>query len=285
MKTVCNHCGMESDKPDICTWCGKDIGGTPGRAKAADAKGKAPAAPGGKAAAPAARPSPLGRKVPKAADKKAGVPAWVYYAVPLGVIIVGLVAWSVLKARAASAPPKEPGDWTPIKSQNGNISMQVPANWKWRTSGSSGTFEKVVVQCGDMCFLSIEGTQGKGAMGDITGAAARASASPEGGEMSLDRKPEGRLHSMLADLELKKDPSYKEEGEMQPAAFGGLPAAGSQYTTVKRAGLFKVKLKGIRMTAPGGDYGWDIRIVAPEKSFDQFAPIAVKMLASVQLTK
>jgi hypothetical protein len=34
-----------------------------------------------------------------------------------------------------------------------------------------------------------------------------------------------------------------------------------------------------------GDSGWDIRIVAPEKTFDQFALLSSKMLASVQLAK
>ena len=283
MATKCSHCGMDSDKPDVCSWCGKDIA-----AKPADAKAKAPATTGAKPAGPPAptAKSPLGRKtLPTVAEPRSAIPSWIYYVAPVALLVIALVAWSGLKAHAAQAPPPEPGAWTPIKSQNGTIAMQVPANWQWRTSGSTGTFEKVIVQGGDMCILSIEGSQGKGAMGDIAGAAARTSASADDGPPPIEKKPEGKLHTMLGDMEPKKDPNYKEEGGMQPAMIGSLPAAASNYTTVKSAGLFKVKLKGIRMTAPGGDYGWDVRILAPENSFDKFAPIAQQMIASVQFGK
>jgi hypothetical protein len=83
----------------------------------------------------------------------------------------------------------------------------------------------------------------------------------------------------------KADPTCKEEGGMQPMTFGGLPAAASEFSTVRRVGLFAMKMKGIRISAPGGDYGWDVNITAPEKSFDSFALLATKMLASVQLAK
>jgi hypothetical protein len=283
MARQCKHCGMESDTDRVCSWCGKSL------EAAAPAPTAAPPAGPGKAAAPSGpaaggrgRHAGAARALLAADAKRRETPVWPAYLIGAGVLLVLVIGGFVFAFLRAQGPPAEPAEWISVTSQNKLLSLQVPSNWKFTTSGSTGTFERVKVFSGS-CRVSLEGSQIKGAMGDIAGAAARAATGPEGNlPLTLAERAEGRLHASLGEAEKKRDPAFQDQDDLTATTFAGVPAASSHYTTRKSVGLFSVQLKGLRITAPGaGDLAYDIRLVAPAKQWDKFEPTALKIMESV----
>lgn len=258
MGKLCQHCGMESDTDRVCSWCGKNL------------DGDRPPGPDGKA-----------EETQVERTKRSPLPSWVVVVVAVVVLVVLVVGASILSLSKASAVPDASGQWQAVQSLNREFSLQVPPRWDFSTAGSPGTFESVKVKGGGLAAVTIYGSQTMGAIGDASSALARAAAPPEGGEQPLERRAEGQLHATLEAVEKEKDPKYAEQGDVKPCTFAGLPAAYSGYTTVRRVGVFGVKMKGWRISCPGGDYSYDIRAFCPEKQWGRFEPIATKILAGV----
>ncbi len=258
MAKLCQHCGMESDTDAVCSWCGKDL------------QGGAKPATGAKAEGPQAEPV-----------KRGPLPSWVVLAAAAVVLVVLVLGASMIALSKACAVPDAEGEWKPEQSLNKEFSLQVPPSWRFSTAGSPGSFESVKVAGGGLVAVTIYGSQTMGAIGDVSSAMARAAAPAEGGYQPVDTRAEGQLHATLELVEKKKDPKYAEEGEVTACAFAGMPAAYSGYTTVKRVGLFSVKIKGWRISCPAGDYSYDVRAFCPEKQWEKFEPIATKILAGV----
>jgi len=187
---------------------------------------------------------------------------------------------SLVLVAEAQAPPPQPTAWQRRPSETRELIVQVPTSWQFFTCGSAGSFERVVIKTGKFTAVTIDGSQVMGTMGDVSSAAARAGAEALG-DLPLKKRAEGRLHETLCAVEKEKDPHYQEAGEMRACTFAGMPAAYSEYTTTRRVGAFTVKLKGRRLTCPAGDYSYDVRAVCPEKQWDEFEPIATRILAGV----
>ncbi len=271
MGKLCPHCGMESDTDDVCSWCGKALAAE--QAETPAASDELPSAPGkgrrahheGAAAALVA-----------AEAARRSVPVWPKYAAGAGLLVLFIMAWSVFSLIAKSKPPLEPTGWQQVQTQTNELSLEVPTNWKFSTSGAGGSFEKAFVRSGKSCEVTIFGSGTLGAMGDISGASRAVSA-----ETPLEKRPEGKLHAQLGGFEEDNDPHYAED-EMQAVTFMGAAAAYSVYTTSKRAGVFSVKIKGWRLTVPGiGDYSYNVHAQCPAKHWDEFEPIAQRILQSV----
>lgn len=281
MAKVCPHCGETSDRDNVCSWCNKSLvaekkaetGGAPAAAKpGATARPGAPAAAG----APTQRVSER-RKVPTVQQAR---PLWPYYVGALVTLVLVLVVVSFVVAKTAAGPPPEPGDWKTMESKTKLLTIGVPANYKFSTSGSAGTYEQISIKATKLCRVYVDGNGSKGAMSDIAAAAARVSGTEGGPEVAT--RGEGRFHATQGELYQKKDPNYKEEGEMGEWSFGGMPAAYSEYTTVKKVGLFAVKMKGWRLSCLGGDFGYQIFAEAPEAQWEKFKPIARQIIESAQ---
>jgi hypothetical protein len=266
MSVKCRHCGMDSDHDRVCSWCNKPL------AEDLPPTADQPGSPAAKHA-PAELPAPLELK-PR--------PVWQFFALAGLVVVIVCALLQYMALKKALAPPPEPTAWETVKSMTGHFKLQVPAGWKFSTAGSEGTYESVWVKRGPVYLISLNGTGTKGAISDISGAGARLALGGEGGPPPLERRPEGRFHEALGGIEQRKDTHYKEEGEMQPCRFAGQAAAYSVYTTQRKAGMFKVKIKGWRVSCPGTDFGYDIRAEAPAEHWDEFEPIATKLLAGVE---
>lgn len=278
MAGLCPHCGMESDRDNVCTWCNKSL--VAGETREA-AKPAAPPAAGGKTAvtptvAPARPVAEPSTRQPE--PLKPSIPIWACVVAAVVVAIIAGIGANALRAMAAAGPPPKPGQWKTLSSATKLLSLEAPDNWKFVTSGSGASYERVDVCATRFCTVRVSGSGTKGSMGDIMGASSNLSQSTD-----LQRRPEGKLHALLGGIAKKEDPNYEESGSMAPATFAGMNAAYSEYTTTRPVGLFAVKLKGWRMSCSGGDLGYDIRAEAPEKQWDAFEPSAKRILASFKL--
>jgi hypothetical protein len=280
MSRRCKHCGMDSDTDKVCSWCGKDLEPvTP-----TPPTGAPPAQPGQPQTAPPpqAGQRPMSRRPVQ--PVKRGRPAWVYWVAAAVGLVVLAIAGCFVAAAVVSRPPAAPGDWQSVESKTKKMTLQVPANWKWSTSGSEGTFEWVTVKPGGLYVIRIKGSAVKGSIGDIGSAMQRMASGDGGGEdLGVEMRAEGALHELLGEVEKKQDRHYRGTSDMQPCTFGGKPAAYSEYSTTKRIGIATVRLKGARMSVPAGDLGYDVRIICPAAHWDTFQPHASKLLESVQL--
>lgn len=277
MARTCPHCGMESDRDKTCSWCSKPLAQEKPAAASAAPAAPPPLAEGPAAApAPTPRPSPPRPPAPKVREPiREPLPAWLYFAAALiALLLIGVVVNCVAAAKAAGPPPP-PAQWQALQSKTKLLSLQGPSNWKFVTAGSSASYEQAELRGGPLCVVSIHGSQSKGSLGDMMGASSNLARGSE-----VERRPEGKLHAFLGVMVRKEDKHYAE-GDLQGCTFAGMPAAYSEYTSLRRVGLFAVKVKGWRLACSGGDLGYDIRAEAPEKQWDGFKPTAEKILGSV----
>lgn len=278
MGKVCRHCGMESDREKICSWCNKDL--------------EAPAAPAAKPAAPPravspgpAAPTPAPAATPGMAGAAATAvaleaqrrsrPVWLYALIGIAAVIVFVLAVQFAAFSKAMKPPAEPGEWQAVTSHTGHFALQVPSTWRFSTAGAEGSFESVLVRCGPLYKVSVDGGQARGALSDVAAASARMGGAPA----------EMNLHETLGIFASKNDKTYSEEGEPQSCTFAGQKAAYSLYTAKRRVGLFGTEVKGWRISCPGTDYGYDVRIEAPARHWDEFQPLGARVVSSVQFGK
>jgi len=278
MERRCKHCGMDSDTERVCSWCGKDL------VPAAPARPSGPPPPqaGPPGPAPPPRPGPAERRQPQPVQR--GRPAWVFWAIAAAAVVVLGVGGCFVAAAVLSRPPAAAGEARSVESHTKKMTLQVPANWKWTTSGSEGTFEAVKIRPGGLYVISIEGNSVRGSIGDIGAASSRMMAGEGDGSASpVAMKAEGGLHALIGAVEDKEDPNFEETTEMQSYTFGGNPAAYSEYSTLTRVGIATVRLKGGRISAPAGDLGYDVRVICPAAHWDTFSKEAFKVLESVQL--
>ncbi len=281
MGTTCPHCGMESDDERVCSWCGKPLveeaAPTEGRerptqqAAGAETTSTKPPVGAGRAHHRGAAADMMAAEAAK--DQRAKWPYYLAVAASLAFVILG---WSAISLRGALRPPQEPGQWQSVSSENDYLRLQVPGNWDVATGGSRESLEYVQIRAAKNCFIRIKGTQALGAMADATVGSRHEdlSATPSK-ETGI-----GKFHAMLGELAKDNDSNYEEEA-MQPCTFAGTRAAYSTYTTVRRAGLFPVKMKGWRITTASiGPFAYTIRAECPEKHWDSFEEIASQIIGS-----
>ncbi len=283
MGQTCPHCGMESDDERICSWCGKSLvdEATPTEGperpiqEAADVEppsAKPPVETGGGRHQGAAA-----AMMAAEADKERRA-KWPYYLAVVASLAFVIFGWSAISLRGALQLPKEPGQWQSVGSENEYLHLQVPDTWEFSTGGSRGGFEQVTVKSGKFCLVKIRGTQALGALADATGARPRGN---DPAEVPFEETGMGMFHAKLGGLVNEEDPNY-EEAAMQPCTFAGGTAAYSTYTTVKRAGVLPVNIKGWRITTLSiGPYAYSIHVECPEKHWDKFQPIASNIIGSV----
>jgi hypothetical protein len=272
MACRCPHCGQVSPRDDVCTKCGQAI-------EQPQPGPQQPGVPGAPQAAPGVQRAPR----PRPAVTKQGRPAWVYWlAAAAGLLVLGLLGCFIFAAWAAKAPPG-PANWKRVESKTKHLTLEVPSNWRFTTSGSEGTYEWATVQGGMLHLVSIKGNATRGAIGDVGAAMQQAMGGLTGGEeLPTELKAEATLHTIVAEAEKERDPNYRETGDIKPCTFAGRSAVYSEYTTVRRFGIAGVKMKGWRMSTPAGDYGYDVRVLCPAKNWQKFEPTATKILNSVQ---
>jgi hypothetical protein len=70
---------------------------------------------------------------------------------------------------------------------------------------------------------------------------------------------------------------------MQAWKFAAMPAAYSEFTTVKRVGLLSVPMKGWRISCFGGDFGYQVWAEAPASQWERFKPTAQKIIESARM--
>ncbi|NPV48970.1 MAG: hypothetical protein HPY69_18670 [Armatimonadetes bacterium] len=278
MGKVCRHCGMESDRDKVCSWCNKDLD------EPATSAAQSPT-PGRTVAPVSAVPVPQPGRTPSMAGAAATAvaleaqrrsrPVWLYVLIGVAAVIVFVLAVQFAAFSKAMKPPVEPAEWKAVTSHTGHLALQVPATWRFSTAGSEGSFESVLVRCGPLCKVSVDAGQARGALSDVAAASARAGGGPA--ELSL--------HETLGMFVAKSDTTYKEEGEPQSCTFAGQRAAYSVYTARRRVGLFGAQVRGWRISCPGTDYGYDVRIEAPARHWEKFQPLGAKVVSSVQFAK
>lgn len=275
MSKVCKFCGMQSEDDQTCTWCKKPIGGAPAAPQKPASAAPRPAAdqagqPGPSAPATSRR---RGRAAAKA-DKK---PMGMYYGIAAAALVLVLaVAMAVGYSQATSAPPA-PGEFQSVEAYTGEFVLQVPANWKFNTAGSKGSFAQFILKATPTTMVKMKGSGASGALGDVSAATSRML----GGTVSLEMSPEGKMHAMFGDIMKKEDPSFVDE-QMQPAMLFGASAAASYYTTKESFMGIPVKMKGWRVTSGTvGDYSYNFRAECPEKHWDKFEPVAKQIAESV----
>ncbi len=281
MAKRCPHCGETSDADNICTWCSRSlvaeqpaapVEGGAARPSAAG-PGPAPTRPSVAPTTGPARPKPEAVPQPR--------PLWPYFVgAGVALVVVVLVAQFVA-VKAAAGPPPEPADWGTQQSKTKLLSVLVPGNYKFSTSGSAGTYEQVTVKATKLCRVYVDGNATKGAMSDVSAATARMT--EDTGPATVVRSAEGRFHAAQGELHKRKDPSYAEEGQMGEWSFAGMPGAYSEYASVKKVGLLAVRMKGWRLSCMGGDYGYQVWAEAPATQWEEFQPTARKILESAKL--
>lgn len=264
MATMCRYCGLESQKADVCTWCGKPIGA------AQVAHPQAPAQP---ADAPGAA-----REAEEEEPEKR--PAWVYaVSIAAALVLILLVLFGGLIGPKA---PAEPQDWQTVNSKTGTLSLEVPGNWTFSTSGAESRFESVYVKAAKLSGVKIGGNPALGAMGDVSSAAARVKS--DGSGQGPQRVNDAQLlHTFLGDVAKHEDPNYQEQGEMKPCKFAGREAGYSYYTSQRRHGLRSIPVKGLRLTAPAGEFAYVVRAECPAQYWEQFEPVADRIIKSVEM--
>lgn len=296
MAKICKYCGMESERDQVCTWCGKSLAEGPPGGKPAPVAAP-PVAPGGEAPTgpsgpgrPPAGSRPGGGKHAGAArammeaeaarqNQPIGKKLGLGLGIPVGVLLVLQLGAYFMAMKAPSAD----GTWKQQPSLNKVFTVNAPEAWKFSTYGSPGTVEDITIKPGKVYQINVHGTQLSGIVGDIAGAAARAGASfseVTEGELPLEKRREGSLHMFIGDRAKQSDPHFEDQGNMQAAQFAGMPAAWSYFTTTKYVGVIPVKIKGLRMTVPTNELGFDVRAWCPEKNWDKFEPTVRKILGS-----
>jgi hypothetical protein len=278
MAKVCPHCSQTSDADNICTWCNKSLV-APQQPAAAEPGAARPVAPAGGPSVPGpAVAASVQRKPPTVEQPR---PLWPYYiGAAVAIILVVLVA-HFIGLKAASGSPPEPADWTTMQSMTKLISIEVPGNYRFSTSGSSASYEQITVKATKLCRVYVDGNGTKGAMSDVAAATSRTMESE--GSLSVAARGEGKFHAAQGELQKRRDPSYQEAGDMEAWSFAGMPAAYSEYTTVKKVGLFAVKMKGWRLSCMGGDFGYQVWAEAPQAQWEKFQPTASKILQSAKI--
>ena len=278
MARLCRHCRMESTGDQICSWCGKSL-----TAESPLPQQPAPTDKPSPGAAPGAPHQGAAAALMAAETARQATPQWPRYLAYAGTTVLIIVGWSAVAAKVASKPPQEPGEWRAVSSENEYLSLSVPDNWQFTTSGSRGSFEWVRVRSGKLCRVEIKGTQALGALADGTaGTAQREASAPDGGGTPFEETAVGEFHARLGLWVEERDRHYEEQGEMQPCTFAGSRAAYSTYNTIKRFGVFGVKVKGWRITTLAlGPYAYQIRCECPERHWDQFQEIASSVLGGV----
>jgi hypothetical protein len=209
---------------------------------------------------------------------------WPYIALGGGGLLVLILVAVVPRALASKAPP-EVTEWKQEESMTGELSLEVPANWTFTTSGSGSIYENARVQGSKLSRVTIHGSSNKGSLADITGSAASAESGLFGEtpqSFGVADRGEGRLHTLIGSITAKEDKHFVDSGVMEETEFRGRPAAYSDYTSLRRAGLLKVKVKGRRLTAPAGDLAYDVRAECPAQHWEQFEPIAWRIIESVE---
>ncbi|MFQ5810990.1 MAG: hypothetical protein ACE5JM_15335 [Armatimonadota bacterium] len=206
-----------------------------------------------------------------------------------GALLVLLVVACVVPVILASGPPAQPTQWQEVETATKQLTLEVPANWRFSTAGSESLSEWARVQGGKLSRVTIHGSHITGAMGDITSSFERMGsgmmdmAGAEGvyREPDVSESGEGQLHALLGRVAAKEDKHFQDLGKMEACEFGGRQAARSDYTTRRRVGFLTVNVRGRRITAPAGDLAYDVRAECPEKHWDNFEPIADRILKSV----
>jgi hypothetical protein len=206
-----------------------------------------------------------------------------------GALLLLLVLAGVLPGILASRAPAQPNQWQEVDTATKQLTLEVPANWRFSTAGSESLSEWARVQGGKLSRVTIHGSHITGAMADVTSSFARMGSGmmdiPGAGgvyeEPDVSESGEGQLHALLGRVAAKEDKHFQDLGSMEACEFGGRQAARSDYTTRRRVGLLTVKVRGRRITAPAGDLAYDVRAECPEKHWDKFEPIADRILKSV----
>ncbi len=274
MARLCRHCGMESTDDQICSWCGKSL-----TAESPPPQQPAPTDKPSPGAAPGAPHRGAAAALMAAETARQATPQWPRYLAYAGTTVLIIVGWSAVAAKVASKPPQEPGEWQTVSSENEQLSLSVPDNWQFTTAGSRGSFEWVRVRSGKLCRVEIKGTQALGALAGASGAATQ-----DAGETPFEETAVGEFHAKMGELIM--DTHYEEQGEMQPCTFAGSRAAYSTYTTIKRFGVFAVKMKGWRIsTLSLGPYAYQIRCECPERHWDKFEQIANTIVGGVTVSR
>ncbi len=200
-----------------------------------------------------------------------------YYGIGAGVLVLVLgIVMAIGYSQATSAPPA-PGQLQSVEAYTKEFTLQVPANWKYSTAGSKGSFAQFVLNATPLAMVKMKGSGASGALGDVSAATSRMIE----GAPSLEMSPEGKMHGLFGDIMEKEDPSFVDE-QMQPAMLFGASAAASYYTAKKSFLGVPVKMKGWRVTSGTvGDYSYNFRAECPEKHWDKFEPAVKQIAASV----
>ena len=281
MGKTCPHCGMESDAQRVCSWCGKSLVG-----EAAPTEDRErPTQEAADVEATSAKPqvgAGRGRHRGAAADMMAAEAAkeqrakWPHYLAVVASLAFVVLGWSAISLRGTIQPPKEPKQWQSVSSENDYLRLQVPGNWDVATGGSRGSLDYVLIKSGKSCFIRIKGTQALGAMADAN----VGSRSEDLSATPFEETRMGEFHAKFGAWVMEEDSNYQEDA-MQPCTFTGTRAAYSTYTTVRRAGVFPVNVKGWRVTTASiGPFAYSIRAECPEKHWDSFKEIAIKVISS-----
>jgi len=270
MGKACPHCGETSDRDDLCTWCNKSL--RPEAKPAAPPAAPAPARPAPAGPAPSAR-EPVAAAPPR--------PLWPYFVGAGVTLVLVLLLTGFLAGKQAAGPPPEPGNWSTQQSKTKLLTLHVPDNYVFSTSGSSASYEQVYIRATKLCRVTVDGNGTKGAMSDAIAATSRAGGGDSSGTVASSA--EGKFHALQGGLLKTKDPAYQEEGEVSGWSFAGMPAAYSDYTSFRKVGLVAVKVRGWRLSCMGGDFGYQVFAEAPEAQWEKFQPTARRILESAKL--
>ena len=292
MGKLCNKCGMESERDDICTWCKADLREEqaapeqPASAPPAAPPGAPPPGQPPRQAAPA-RPTP---PAPPVATATAPQPSREVWLIPVIAVVAGIVVLIVallLVGMAASGPPAEPGEWKTFTSKDNSFSAYYPEGWgEPSNSGSAGSYVLVEWKGSKLCRVKVQGASKAGTIGDVAAAKERtAGGALGGGELPIEKTADGALLDFFKSTGTfaPKRPGYEEGGPQFAYSFANTRSAYVEYTYTKRVGIMPIKMKGMRWAHQAGDYGYHVTAEAPEKHWDEFKQIAENIVGYVQL--